>query len=203
MAILLLLFVALSVLVLPATPVIAADGPTGGLVVGANFATVDLGGSGATGVDPGVKVGMFAGGFGLFPLTPTFAIQPEVAYSQKHFTLKDPDRRFDATDVWDWIEVPILLRVSFTGNSSGPYVIGGPGFSYLARAKEEEGARSFDIKDNVERFDVNLIGGVGYAAGHFGVEARFDAGMRDLNKNLGRNITVKSRAARINVTWTF
>jgi len=201
MAILRLLFVALSVLVLSATRVFAADGPTAGLVVGANLGAVGLGGSGAAGLDPGFKAGVFVGGFGLFPLTPKVAIQPEAAYSQKRFTLEDSARSFNATDHWDWIDVPILLRVSFTSHSSGPYVIGGPGFSYLVRAKEQEGRRAFDIKDDVERVDVSVIGGIGYAAGRFGVEARFNAGLRDLNKGLGSNITVKSRAVRMNVTW--
>ena len=57
-------------------------------------------------------------------------------------------------------------------------------------------------KDAVQTVDVAVIGGVGYAAGSFGVEARFEAGLRDLNKDLGSDITVKSRAVRINVTWT-
>lgn len=203
MAILRLLFVALSVLALSAAPVVAADGPTAGLVGGGNLGAVGLDGSGATGIDPGVKAGVFVGGFGLFPLTPNITIQPEIAYSQKRFTLKDPARSFDATDRWDWIEVPILLRVSFTADSSGLYVIAGPGFSYLLRAKEQDGRRSFDIKDNVEKLDVSLIGGIGYAAGHFGVEVRFDAGVRDLNKSLGSDMTVKSRAVQMNVTWRF
>lgn len=201
MAILRLLFVALSVLVLSASRVFAADGPTAGLVFGANLGALGLGGSGAVGLDPGFKPGVVAGGFGLFPLTPNIAIQPEVAYSQKRFTLKDSARSFDATDRWDWIEVPVLLRVSFTSQPNGLYVIGGPGFSYLVRAKEQEGRRTLDIRDGVEKVDVSVIGGIGYAAGHFGVEARFDAGVRDLNKSLGSNITVKSRAVRMNVTW--
>lgn len=201
MAILRLLFVALSVLALSAAPVVAADGPTAGLVVGANLGAVGLDGSGAAGLDPGFKAGVFVGGSGLVPLTPKIAVQPEIAYSQKRFTLKDPARSFDATDRWDWIEVPILLRLSFTDHSNGLYVIGGPSFSYLVRAREREGGRSFDIKDNVEKLDVSLIGGIGYTAGHFGVEARFDAGVRDLNKGLGSDIAVKSRAVQMNVTW--
>ena len=202
MAILRLLFVALGVLALSASRVFAADGPAAGLVFGANLGAVGLDGSGAIGLDPGFKPGVVAGGFGLFPLTPNIAIQPEAAYSQKRFTLKDSARSFDASDRWDWIEVPVLLRVSFTSQPNGLYVIGGPGFSYLVRAKEREGRRAFDIKDSVERVDVSLIGGIGYAVGQFGLEARFDAGVRDLNKGLGSDITVKSRAVRMNVTWS-
>ena len=104
--------------------------------------------------------------------------------------------------MWDWIEVPILLHVSFTSHSSGSYVIGGPGFGFLASAKEREGRRTFDIEDAVQKVDVSMIGGVGYAAGPFGVEARFEVGVRDINKDLGSDIRVKSRAVRINVTWT-
>ena len=201
MAMLPLLFAVISMLVLPATRVCAADGPTAGLIVGATLASVGLSGSGAT-FDTGFKGGVSIGGFGLFPLTSKVAIRPEAAYARNRFTLKDSARGFDAKDVWDWFEVPILLHVRFTSDSSGPYVVGGPGFGFLWRAKEREGRRTLDIEDAVQKVDVSMIGGAGYAAGSFGIEARFEAGMRDLNKHLGGDIGVKSRTVRINVTWT-
>jgi hypothetical protein len=47
-----------------------------------------------------------------------------------------------ATEKWDWIEVPILahIRVWHAGVHTA-YVVGGPGFGFLARAKEEAAER--------------------------------------------------------------
>jgi hypothetical protein len=191
---------------LSVTAVSAADGPTAGIVVGANISSGHLTGSDATGISTGKRAGLFIGGFALMPLTDVVAVQPEVAYSQKHFTVQDTVGSFTATEKWDWIEVPILARISFwhAGDRSA-YVAGGPGFGFLARAKEEAAGTTGDVKDDVKRVDVSIIAGAGVSMGKFGVEARYDAGLKDLNKdnNLGDNLTIKSRTIRVDVTWMF
>jgi len=193
-------------LVLSVTSAVAADGPTGGVVVGANISSARLDGSDATGISTGNRAGLFVGGFGLWPITQVVAIQPEVAYSQKHFTAKDTLSSFSATEKWDWIEVPILARVSIwhTGGRA-VYVVGGPGFEFLVRAKEEAAGTTSDVKDDVTRSDVSIVAGAGVSMGRFGIEARYDAGLRDLNKDnhLGDDLTVKSRTIRVDITWMF
>ena len=109
-----MLFAALWASLLTAIPVSPAEGPGGGILAGVTASIVDVGGSGAAGLDTGVKMGGFAGGFALFPVTRTIAIRPEVLYSRKRFTLKDPARAFAATDAWDWVEARILLQISLT-----------------------------------------------------------------------------------------
>jgi Outer membrane protein beta-barrel domain len=194
------------VLALSVTSAVAADGPTGGVVIGANISSARLAGSDASGVSPGNQAGLFAGVFALWPLTPVVAIQPEVAYSQRHFSVKDTVSSFSATEQWDWIEVPILARVSFwhTGRRSA-YVLGGPGFEFLVRAKEEAAGATSDVKDDVTRADVSIVAGAGVSMGRFGIEARYNAGLKDLNKDnhLGDDLTVKSRTIRVDLTWMF
>ena len=80
-------------------------------------------------------------------------------------------------------------------------MLGGPEFSFLTRAKEQEGGRTFDVRDAVQTVDVGVIAAIGYAAGHLGVEGRFDLGLKDLNDNLGSDLKVRSRTIRINLTW--
>jgi hypothetical protein len=188
------------------TGVSAAEGPTAGIVAGANISSGHLTGSDATGISSGKRAGLFIGGFALIPLIDVVAIQPEVAYSQKHFTVQDTIGSFTATEKWDWIEVPILahVRVWHAGDHTA-YVVGGPGFGFLARAKEEAAGTTGDVKDDVNRVDVSIIAGAGVSMGKFGVEARYDAGLKDLNRdnNLGDNLTVKSRTIRVDVTWMF
>ena len=196
----------LCVFALSVTSVVAADGPTGGVMVGMNLSSIRLTGADATNISTGTQAGLLVGGFALWPITHVVAIQPEVAYSQKHFLVKDTISSFSATEKWDWIDVPILarIRVWHTGDH-GVYVIGGPGFGFLVRAKEEAAGTTSDVKDNVTRVDVSLVAGAGVSMGKFGVEARYDAGVKDLNKDnhLGDDLTVKNRTIRVDVTWMF
>jgi len=200
------LAIGLCVFAVSVTSALAADGLTGGVVAGANISSAQLAGSDATGISAGNKAGLFVGGFALWPITQIVAIQPEVAYSQRRFTVKDTVGSFSGTEKWDWIEVPILARVSvWHAGRRSVYVVGGPGFEYLVQAKEEAAGTTGDVKDDVNRFDVSIVAGAGISMGRFGVEARYDAGLKDLNKdnNLGNDLTVKSRTIRVDVTWTF
>src|SRR2546425_8986236 len=81
--------IGLCVFALSIASVAAADGPTGGIVAGANLSSARLSGSDANGIDPGKKTGLFIGAFVLWPMTQAVSIQPEVAYSQRHFSVKD------------------------------------------------------------------------------------------------------------------
>ena len=196
----------LCVLALPVTSAVAADGPTGGVVAGANISSARLAGADSIGIGTGNEAGVFVGGFAVWPVTHLVAIQPEVAYVQRHFSVKDTVGSFSATEQWDWMEVPILARVSvWRPGSRTVYVVGGPGFEFLVRAKEEARGATSDVKDDVKRVDVSFVAGAGVSLGKFGVEARYDAGLKDLNKdnNLGDNLTVKSRTIRIDLTWMF
>jgi hypothetical protein len=196
----------LCLLALSVTSAVAADGPTGGVVVGANISSARLAGVDATGISAGNQAGLFAGGFVLWPIRQGVAIEPEVAYSQRRFSVKDTVGSFSATEKWDWIEVPILARVSFWHpGSRAVYAIGGPGFEFLVRAREDAAGTTSDVKDDVTRFDVSIVAGAGVSIGRFGIEARYDRGLRDLNKdnNLGDNLTVKGRTVTIDVTWMF
>jgi hypothetical protein len=200
------LTVGLCLLTLSAVSVAAANGPTAGVVVGTNITSAQLTGADATGINSGQRAGLFLGAFVLVPLAGVVGIQPEVAYSQKHFTVQDTIGSFTATEKWDWIEVPILARVSFwhSGDTSA-YVVVGPGFGFLARAKEETEGTTSDVKDDVKRVDVSIIAGAGVSMGKFGVEARYDGGLKDLNKDnaLGDALTVKGRTIRVDILWMF
>ena len=201
MTILRLLLIVLSAWMLSATCALAQDRPAVGVLGGLNVAGLGLDGSGAAGLEPGARAGGLVGGFGLVPLTSTLALEFDVAWSRKRMSLSDPARRFAAADVWDWIEVPVLLRYRLTGGARGPYLTGGAGLSVQIRAREEEGMRRLDIEDVIRSVDAPVIGGVGYTMGRFGIEARIDVGLRDLNDGLGSDMSVRSRAARIHVTW--
>jgi hypothetical protein len=66
-------------------------------------------------------------------------------------------------------------------------------------------ATKSDVKDDVKRVDVSIIAGAGVSMGKFGVEARYDAGLKDLNKDnaLGDALIFKSRSIRVDLMWMF
>jgi hypothetical protein len=190
----------------------AADASSFGVVAGVNIDSVNLKGTDATGVDSGSKAGVYAGVFAVLPLSSMFAIQPEVAFSEKHFTVTNTSggtsitNPFTAEEKWNWIEVPVLARISFWRSGDNRlFVLAGPAVSFRAGATEETGGASSDVKTDVKSTDVSLIGGLGFEVSHFGIEVRYDAGLTDLNKDngLGDDLTVKNRAFRVDATWRF
>jgi len=83
--------------------------------------------------------------------------------------------------------------------------MGGPDLGFRARAKEQAGGQTADDINNVQRVDVSMISGGGFALGNGAVEVRYDAGVRDLTKNngLSDNLNVKSRSIGIVLKWSF
>src|SRR5439155_20894312 len=120
--------------------------------------------------------------------------------------VKDTIGSFSATEKWDWIEVPILARIRiWHAGARSVYAVSGPGFEFLVRAREVAAGTTGDVKDDVKRVDVSIVAGAGISVGKVGIEARYDAGLKDLNKDnkLGDDLTVKSRTIRVDVSWVF
>jgi hypothetical protein len=102
------------------------------------------------------------------------------------------------------VEVPLLVKLS-PPNAQGFYVVFGPGFGFRARAKTTDtklNGQSIpegdeDLKDDTESVDVSLIGGAGVVLGRVGLEARYDHGLRNLNKDSSEDFKVKMRTVTV------
>src|SRR2546423_193989 len=120
--------VGLSVVALIVSPAAAADAPAAGVVAGLNSSSAQVVGVDATGVDASRQAGVFVGVYAVWPITRVVAIQPEIAYAQRRFVVKDTLSPFSAIEKWDWLEVPILARVNvWRAGGHAVYVLGGPG----------------------------------------------------------------------------
>lgn len=195
----------LSVLLLPASAGAAEDADVG-VVGGVTISSVRLDGVDATNITAGHQAGVYVGAFVMWPISPVVALRPEVAYSQRHFSVNDTLSSFSATEHWDWIDIPVLAHVRvWHADRRAVYVIGGPGFDFLVRAREDAGGTTSDVKSDVTSFNISIIGGAGVQFGKFGVEGRYDAGLKDLNKAyaLGDALIVKNRTISVDVTWMF
>jgi opacity protein-like surface antigen len=184
-----------------------AQGVTAGAKVGVNFAnvSVDAPDDSEFNFEDQIenKTGLVVGGFVEAPITPQFSVQPEVLFSMKGFKIKDTDP--DIKTEVNVVEIPILAKFKFaTMSSAKPYIVAGPGFGFVASAKQkEEGFDDVDLKelDVIEKFDPSFITGGGVDINKFLVEVRYDWGLKDLDKDSDSNL--KSRTFSILVGYSF
>jgi hypothetical protein len=156
----------------------------GGVKVGVNFASVSA--SLDTGETKSMRTGLVAGGFLTIALSDMVGIQPEVLYSMEGTKLKfaSGSLSIESTAKIDVVRVPLLLRVGPKPRSTASgFLVVGPSFGFIARAKTTTpNGPDIDFKDDLKSTDVALLFGGGVTFGKFLAEARYTAGMTDLNK---------------------
>jgi hypothetical protein len=172
----------------------AAFAQGSGVIVGANFATLDVNPEQGPTFDR--RTGLAAGIFFTLPLGPSLSVQPEVLYSQKGAKYKEGSA--EATIQLDYVDIPVLARA---GSSSGLVVFGGPSFGFKVRARlktDFEGdSTEEDIGDQVESFDLGLVVGAGFQSGKFVLDGRYQWGLSNANKDEFENAEVKNRVISV------
>jgi hypothetical protein len=133
------------------------------------------------GIKFGTKIGVIAGAFYRIDLTNSFAIQPEVYYSQKGTrasgkgSIYDVPYSYDFSLRLDYIEIPLLMKYRIpTRGKFTPGIFAGPYVAFKVSAKaaltvESEGMKQtqeVDIED-VKKMDFGLA---------FGANLDFDIG---------------------------
>jgi hypothetical protein len=163
------------------------------------------------------SVSGFTGGLGVqLPISPNgkFSLQPELLYIQKGYKMEsaDKDAGFINTETHNYLEVPLLARVSFGKKKIKSFVVLGPSASYFISGKYSNEMNVFGSKatsqgkirfgeepanyngddlyysnEDVSRFDIGLQvgGGVGInvGLGTLQVEARYGIGFVDVFKD--------------------
>lgn len=152
----------------------------------------------------------FVGGLGIsFPITSDnfIAIQPEILYIQKGYKADAGVLAFnnDNTRVnYNYLEVPLLLKVNFGEDAFKAFVNGGPSFGYALGGRARSDNQDSKIKfgddaptsdvtylnpDNYNRLDIGIQFGVGAGIaagpGDLTLEARYGIGLTDFNNISG------------------
>ena len=144
------------------------------------------------------KAGVNIGLLGHIHFTKQFALQPELVYSSQggKYTVAGVDTKVKLA----YINVPVLFQYMF---ENGFRLEAGPQVGFLASAKSETNKTTTDIKDNTKPVDFSLGAGVGYLhpKSGFGVDARYNLGLSNINNNS----TVKStnRGFQLGVFYLF
>jgi len=163
--------------------------------------------------DKNGNIGFNAGLYGRFVITEGIAIQPELLYTTRgaEATYSGFFNSSRASVNLGYVQVPVLLVVNilpFLNIHAGPYA------SYLvtANVKNKSTSGSFDFerdinKDDYQRLDYGLSGGIGLDFAKFHVGARYDYGLATIGKErtglTGTYIfpNVKNSAAQVYVAF--
>jgi hypothetical protein len=174
-----------------------AQGVSGGLKGGVLFSSIPkfsdtLDGPG---IDVGQRVGVAGGAFLTLSLLPGFAIQPEVLFVQKGTKVTVEGTGFDMRVRLDYIDVPVLARLSVGAGGARVYFFGGPSFNFNLKAENKIDSETEDIKDEVEKHEISAVAGLGVEIGKFLVEGRWIEGLKNVAKD--SDVELKNRAFAI------
>ena len=144
------------------------------------------------------KVGFHAGLIGHIHLAKQLALQPEIVYSAQ-------GAKYTAAGVvtklnLGYINVPFMIQYMF---DNGFRLEAGPQLGFLVGAKAESGNVKTDIKNNLKSVDFGLGAGIGYVhpASGFGVDARYNLGLSNINDN--SSVKSTNRGLQLGVFYLF
>ena len=181
------LFFTFSVIAFSAVGVFA-QGISGGLKAGVNFANQIYSGGGFS-ASADSRTGFHAGGYLNISFSDKFGIQPELLYSSQGSKLADIDFKTD------YLTLPIMIKY----NPAPIFNIHfGPQFGFLMSAKQDD--------DDVKEFMKGLDLGAGLGAGvdlpmGLGLSARYVFGLSNISDDDQSDGTVKNTALQFSVTY--
>ncbi|MFN3596138.1 MAG: porin family protein [Rubricoccaceae bacterium] len=154
------------------------------------------------------RLGAQAGLMARFNVNPAFALQAEALYSQKGITAESntPFGNIDGTVALDYLEIPVLARVSVpasplldVGIAAGPSI----GIPVRTRASLASGAGS-TTSDIDARTDVGVAVGLDIGSGPFAVDARYTLGLtRPINDSVFGDPDVRNQNFNVSFIYLF
>jgi hypothetical protein len=144
------------------------------------------------------RIGFNFGFLGHIHLNNQFAIQPEIVYSAQG-AMQNVDNGTNKLNL-DYINVPVLLQYMF---DNGLRLQAGPQVGFLVSAKSKTGNNSLDVKNDMNPIDLALSFGASYVfpATGLGIDARYNLGLSNINKNGTVNST--NRGLQLGIFYIF
>ncbi len=153
-----------------------------GIKGGLNVFTIHTNDNASYDTRKGINLGLMAH----VHLSRQMAFQPELVYSGQgaKYTIAN----ITTTLKLDYINVPLLLQYMF---DNGFRIEAGPQIGFLASAKSEASNIKTDVKNSFKSVDFGLGFGIGYIhpPSGFGVDARYNLGLSNINENTNTKIT--------------
>jgi hypothetical protein len=163
-----------------------SNGKTFGIIGGVSFSTLAGNNVSNAASRTGFTGGLFLG----ISINPSVEVEPEVLYAMKGSDFSGTD----TTVALNYIEVPILIKYSFSPNG-GMYVLAGPAVNFDVNSDvppiPTTGGSSVNPSPNLT---FGGVLGLGYARGHLGFEGRYDFDFSDaLALDQFTNLDAKNR----------
>jgi len=140
--------------------------------------------------DENAKVGFTGGLFFKVPVSEFFSIQPEVLYSQKGSQIQYDNLFAKGTAKFNlhYVEVPVMAVINLGpafNIHAGPYVgyLAGVGVTNKKAGSTDNNFEKDIDKDNFQKIDYGLAGGVGFNADKLGIGLRYNYGLREIGKD--------------------
>ncbi len=121
-----------------------------------------------------MKVGLVAGAELEYQATDMLGIAAGLQYSMQGAALEHDD---DNTNL-DYLNIPIRAKVYVAPGFS---INAGMQFGFMTRAKNGDA----DLKDNCKTFDFSIPLGLSYEISNVVIDARYNLGLTDVNKDTG------------------
>ena len=119
------------------------------------------------------RTGFHVGGLVHIHVDDHWAVQPELVFSAQGAESGSTEFKLN------YINIPVLLQYM---TNSGFRLQTGPQLGFLVSAESEVGDVEVDIDDNLKSIDFSWAFGAGYLfASGFGIDARFNLGISDIN----------------------
>lgn len=149
-----------------------------------------------------IKIGAEIGGYLTYSFSDLIALQPELIYTMKGANFDVGGRTF--SDNFNYLEIPILARLSFLKGKTHPIVFLGPEVAMLLSAD----ANGTDIKDRLNSTDFGIVlgagVGLGLGRGTLTIDARYDLGLTSIGKEqAGKTPDVKNSVISLTVGYLF
>ena len=160
-----------------------------GLKAGLNISSLDV----KDGVDFDSKAGFHIGGLAHVHLSPHFAMQPEIVYSEQGG--QDGDEKWKI----NYLNFPLLFQYMTGG---GFRLQTGPQLGFAVSSKIKTGDIEQNIKDDVSRVDVSWsLGGSYLFPEAIGIDARYNIGITNVND--AETPKVRNRVFQIGLFYQF
>jgi hypothetical protein len=142
------------------------------------------------------RTGIHFGLLGHIHFNSQFAFQPEIVYSAQGATLDNGNTKFN----FDYVNIPLLFQYMF---DNGFRLQAGPQVGLLISAKAKNDNNTTDIKSDLKPIDFGVSIGASYVVPStgFGIDARYNLGLSNINKESAVNST--NRGVQLGLFYIF
>lgn len=186
--------------------------------LGANFGTQKVTGSNEDFAEDWnnqveYNAGLQVGGVVNLKFNETFSVQPELLFTQKGYKFEEDSET--VTGKYDYLELPLLAKISFGSPEFQGFITAGPTFGYWASGKDtfeiggDEFSEDVDFDDNdliENRSELGGSIGAGFAAyfgaGSLNFDVRYGAGFSSTYES-DDDDKLKNRGISVSVAYLF